>query len=339
MNSRNMRKLALWILCSVPFYLLAEEKPVVVSTASIFSDMAANIAGDQLEIQTIVPIGGDPHIYEPTPGDAQKVSEADLILKNGLTFEGWLNELIDNSGTEAKVITITDGIPPITSEKYQNSTDPHAWMDAQYGLIYIENIKNALVELDPDNSDIFEFNYQLYKQQLEDLDAYIISEIQKIPESQRILITSHDAFQYYGRRYGIRLESILGTSTDAEAQTSDIIRLNKIIKDSNVPAVFIESTINPKMLEQLAKDNKISIGGKLFADSLGDEASEAPTYLDMLKHNTDAMVSALSKTVEKTENEADDANSSSSNILLYVILGVILLGGFFLLARNLNKGV
>ena len=333
-----MRKLFLILFIGLSINLIAKEKPVVVATASIFADMAKNIAGGELEVQVIVPIGGDPHLYEPTPGDAQKVAEADLILKNGLTFEGWLNELIENSGTEAKVVTITEDIQAITSEKYKNSTDPHAWMDAQHGQTYIENVKNALVALDPDNADIFEFNYKLYRQQLEDLDLFIKTEIEKIPEAQRILITSHDAFQYYGRRYGIQLESILGTSTDAEEQTSDIIRLNKVIQESQVPAIFVESTINPKLLKQIAKDNDIAIGGELYADSLGDEQSPAATYIDMLKHNTAVIVKALSqpKSVDNavTENEEE---KGTNNFILYSVLGILLIGGFFWLIRKLNN--
>ncbi|MEK7254343.1 MAG: zinc ABC transporter substrate-binding protein, partial [Bacteroidota bacterium] len=271
----------------------------VVATASIFADMAENIAGGHLEIKTIVPIGGDPHIYEPTPADAQLIASADLILKNALTFEGWLDGLIANAGAKAKLVTVTEGIEPIRAVAYKNSTDPHAWMSAANGLIYIENIKNALVELDPDNREVYEFNYKTYRQQLEDLDRYIFEQVKKIPEQRRILITSHDAFQYYGKRYGIRLESVLGVSTDAEAQTSDIIRLNKVIRENRVPAVFIETTVNPKLLQQIASDNEVTIGGKLFSDSIGDKNSPAPSYLDMLKYNTDVIVAALSKEPEQ----------------------------------------
>ncbi|NJL77240.1 MAG: zinc ABC transporter solute-binding protein [Saprospiraceae bacterium] len=255
--------------------------------------MTKVIAGDLVTVESIVPIGSDPHLHEPTPRDAKLIAEADLILVNGLTFEGWLNELIENAGTSAQIILITKGIEPIKSLVYQNSTDPHAWMSASNGLIYIENIKNALVALLPQEQQVLEFNYQTYKKQLEDLDRYIEARIQEIPENQRVLITSHDAFQYYGRRYGLRLESVLGVSTEAEAQTSDIRRLNQVIQDASVPAVFIESTVNPKLLQQIAKDNQVVIGGSLFADSIGDAASNAPSYYDMLKYNTDTIVEAL----------------------------------------------
>lgn len=312
----------------------SQEKQTVVATASMIADMAKNIAGDMVNVECIVPIGGDPHLHEPTPRDAQMVNRADLIIKNGLTFEGWLNELIENSGTKAKTVRVTENITPIQSVEYKNSADPHAWMDANLGLIYIENIKNALSELDPDNADIYAFNYGVYKKQLEDLDQYIKTEIQKIPEAKRVLITSHDAFQYYGRAYGIRLEAILGTSTDAEAQTSDIIRLNKVIKTNKVPALFVESTINPKLLKQLAKDNDIEIGGQLYADSIGDEESPAPTYIDMLKHNTDVIVAALSR--ESKMDKMPATNEGSNNWWLGGILAAFLIGGFVLMMRMQN---
>jgi len=203
----------------------ADSRPLVVASASIFADMTEVIAGDLLRVQSVVPIGGDPHIYEPTPENVQLVSRADLVLINGLTFEGWMNELIENSGTRAETVTITKGIGTIESEEYANSSDPHAWMTAANGQRYIRNIRDALIKLDPFNKEVYEFNAGIYLQQLEDLDAEIFRQIESIPEAQRILITSHDAFRYYGRHYGIRVEAALGTSTDAQVQTDDVNRL------------------------------------------------------------------------------------------------------------------
>ena len=332
-----MNRAAIIIFClCIGVLVRAQEKPLVVATASIFADMAENISGDLVDVRMIVPIGGDPHVYEPTPGDATLVAEADLVIKNGLTFEGWLNELIENSGTKAKVVTITEDIVPIQSEKYANSTDPHAWMDGKKGQQYLENIKKALADLDPDNADVYEINHGIYSQQLKDLDQEIEQKINSIPEKQRILITSHDAFRYYGERYGIRVEAILGTSTDAEAQTSDIIRLTKTINESGVRAVFVETTVNPKLLEQIAKDNEVKIGGKLFSDSIGDKESEAPTYLDMLKHNTETIVNALtgSEDLDQDQNSGEE-KKSYGNFLLYGILILLFGGAFLVLVRKL----
>lgn len=316
----------------------------IVTSASMFKDMAENLAPDNFDIEAIVPIGGDPHKYNARPSDARMVQQADLILVNGLTFEGWIKEVIENSGTKAKTVTITEGITPISSLQYDNSSDPHAWMDAAHGLVYIENIKNTFLELAPDMADEINKNYEAYAQKLRSLDDKIKSEIQKIPENQRVLITSHDAFQYYGQRYGLQLEAIMGISTEAEAQTSDIIRVSKVIKENNIPAVFIESTINPKMLKQIAQDNKVKIGGQLYADSLGDEDSEAPTYEDMLWHNTTTIVEALSEIIpiKKEETKADNNEvpdltsglSKNMKILLAAILVLGMIGALIFKLRN-----
>ncbi|MCB0598664.1 MAG: zinc ABC transporter substrate-binding protein [Lewinellaceae bacterium] len=326
------------LLLFVPAGLGAKQKPLVVASASIFADMADNISGGLLDVRSIVPIGGDPHIYEPTPGDAQLAAKAGLILKNGLTFEGWLNEVIENSGTRAIVRTITEGIAPIESDKYKNATDPHAWMDARLGLVYIENIKNALIEFDPDNADVYNFNYELYRRQLEDLDSKISAAIQSIPERQRVLITSHDAFRYYGKRYGLQVEAVLGTSTDSEAQTSDIMRLNTVIQENKVPAVFIETTVNPKLLKQIASDNKVVVGGQLYSDSIGNKDSPAPTYLKMLEYNTNTIVAALSRSAEERGIATAGKRPGAGRFVLYGLLGLLLVGGFLLVARRMNGG-
>ena len=313
------------------------QKKLVLGTASIFSDMAKVIGGDLIEVRSIVPIGGDPHTYQPTPSDVQLVSRADLILQNGLTFEGWLNKLIENSGTQATRTLITEGLTPIASAVYENSADPHAWMDPQNGLIYIENIKNALVALLPEEAEVFEFNYQLYAQQIQDLDVQIDSMIQRIDPDKRVLITSHDAFQYFGRRYGLELQSILGISTESEAKTSDVIRLSKVIRERKVPAVFIETTVNPKLLKQIAEDNKVRIGGALFSDSIGDEDSEAPTYLDMLAYNARTITAGLTSTPETPSQGLEEEASASNNLILWSVLITILLGGLIVMIRRLNR--
>lgn len=312
-----------------------ESKPLVVASASIFADMTHQIAGNLIEIRSIVPIGGDPHVYEPTPSDVQLVTKADLILVNGLTFEGWINELIENSGSTAEVVTITEGIRAITSQKYHNSSDPHAWMDASNGLIYIDNIKNALKKILPKHGLIIEQNYEAYRRKLENLDQEIFKSIQSIPEKQRILITSHDAFSYYGQRYGVRLEALIGISTDAEIKTSDVKRVSQLIRDNNIPAIFVESTINPKILKQIAQDNDISIGGELFADSVDSEGKPAGTYYGMLDHNTKTIVEALKSNIySDTSNEGE--SSPLYNAILYGIIAMLLLGGMALMFWQIN---
>ncbi|MDX2246376.1 MAG: zinc ABC transporter substrate-binding protein [Bacteroidia bacterium] len=267
--------------------------PRVIATTTFIADMARNIAGNHAEVISLMPVGGDPHTYDPVPGDAKKIAEADLILKNGLTLEGWLNEMIDNSGTHAYVVTITEGVTAIQSADHENAYDPHAWMDLQNALIYIANIRDALIRIDPPHASDYQKNYDDYRKELQLLDDYVEAQILRIPPEHRILATSHDAFRYYGNRYGLQVVSILGTSTDAEARIEDYNYLASLIRKYKVPAIFIESTINPKLLIQLAQDLGIRIGGKLFADSLGDEKSGADTYLKMIRQNTDLIVAGL----------------------------------------------
>jgi len=251
------------------------------------------------------------------------VTFADLILINGLTFEGWINELIENSGTNAKVVTVTEHITPLTSVTYANSADPHAWMDASLVKSYVKSIADAMISLDPSNKTTYEQRLESYTAELDDLDRDIKAAISTIPEQKRILITSHDAFQYYGRRYGVQLEAIMGISTEAEAQTSDIRRVNQVIKEHRIPSIFVESTINPKLIQQIATDSKVSIGGELFADSLGDKESPASTYIDMMRYNTTTIVTALSQELEDIVPEEGEGFNWA---LILGLIGFLIVG-------------
>ncbi len=310
------------------------QKPLVVATASIFADMAKQLGDTLIDVETIVPVGGDPHSYDPVPSDLTLINQADVVLKNGLTFEKWMDKLIDNSGSSAEVVLITTGISPITSQTYAGSPDPHAWMDAENGLIYADNIYKTLLKLLPDQEQELTARFQVYQQKIKDTHTTILSLIQEIPDSHRILITSHDAFQYFGQKYGLRLESVLGTSTEAEAQTRDVEALVQVIRENPVPAVFVESTVNPKMLQQIAADNQIVIGGSLYSDSIGDEYSEAPTYLDMLLHNSKTISNALSKTkIQESAEYPTSGESPLAIMLVFIGAGFLIVIGLFVSKR------
>lgn len=310
---------SLWLLfCIFPLLLQGQEKLKVVATTTFIADFTKAVAGDQAEVISLMPVGGDPHIYDPVPGDARKIAQADLILKNGLTLEGWLNEMIENSGTLADVVTITQGIKPIQSSDHANAYDPHAWMDALNAIIYAQNIRDALIRADSRNASTYRARFEAYKLQLEELDRFVEAEIKRIPESQRILATTHDAFRYYGNRYGLRVESVLGTSTDAEVRMEDLNHLAKQIEQYQIPAVFVESTISPKLLKQLARNLNIGVGESLFADSLGDEESGADTYLKMMRQNTNRIVAALT-------GEYVSQDESQSLMYLWVIPAIFLI--------------
>jgi ABC-type Zn uptake system ZnuABC Zn-binding protein ZnuA len=344
-SNRNMLKqwfkmlngsFAIWcfLLLNVSLcQLYGQKKLVVVSSASIFDDMAKNIGGDKIEHYSIVPIGGDPHKYEATPDDAKLVGRADLILINGLTFEGWINEVIENSGTKARTVTITEGIKPIESAEHKNAVDPHAWMDAENGLVYIKNIKDALIAADAQNAAFYEKNYANYKGQLEALHLYIKQKIASIPEEQRILITSHDAFSYFGNKYGMTINAMMGVSTEADAQTSDLKRIIASIRDHNIKAIFVESTINPKLLQQIAKDQHVVIGGNLYADSIGEEGTEGGTYIGMLRHNADTIAKALTA----SGTTVVDHTKGGVNLWLYGFL-ILLMGlSWVMLYMNIKR--
>jgi ABC-type Zn uptake system ZnuABC Zn-binding protein ZnuA len=328
-NSKMMKKMKKLVFLGLfaTFCTGSRANPKIVATTSMIADIAQNIAGNRLKIDCILPIGSDPHLHEPTPRDAQMVGEANLVLVNGLTLEGWMKELIENSGTKARIVTCTEGIQAIVSEQFHGSADPHAWMQAANGIIYAQNICKALSVLNPAESSVYEDNLKKYVQQLTDLDQFIKITIASIPENRRVLVTSHDAFHYYGARYGLRLEAVLGTSTDADVQTSDMVRLAKVLATTGVPALFVESTINPKLLQQIAADNHVEVGGKLFADSLGD--SVAATYIDLLRHNTTVIAAALKKDKLLTTNDLHAVQLPKGAFSICLTLFLLTVSGTF----------
>ncbi|MDW3647555.1 MAG: zinc ABC transporter substrate-binding protein [Bacteroidia bacterium] len=316
-----MKKLYLLLCLSICLCLIGKAqipKMKVVATTTFLADLAKNIAGDKADVISLMPTGGDPHLYDPIPGDAKKIAEADVILRNGLTLEGWLDELIENSGTRAKIYTLTEGIIPIKSVVYEDALDPHAWMDVKNGIIYTDNILRALIESQPTDQDYFESQHAAYKAILLALDVEIKEQIAQIPAKKRVLVTSHDAFRYYGNAYGLEVVSAMGTSTDAEPTLEDLAHLSEQVKENDIPAIFIESTINPEIMEQRASDLGIRIGGKLFADSLGDEESGADTYVKMLRQNTRLILDGLAR-LSGTKEAEEDYN------FLFVILGIFAL--------------
>ena len=273
------------------------QKKTLVATTSMIADMARVVAGEEVEVLSLVPIGSDPHLFEAVPSDAEKLANADLVLRNGLTLEGWLDELINNSGSSAIVHTVTTGVDAIQSADYANAYDPHAWMSCRLAKKYVENISWALMDLIPESKENIRNRANAYLNELDALDSWIKAELQSIPLKHRILVTSHDAFRYYANDYGLKVVSVLGTSTEADVSIDDLNGMIRAIEEANLPAIFVESTINPKLMQQVANDKGIKIGGKLFADSLGDEESEASTYLKMMRYNTKQIVNGLTSPI------------------------------------------
>lgn len=309
---------------------LFAEKPLVVATTTMIADMAQNIAGEHLQIRSLMPVGGDPHLYEPTPSDAVMVSNAQLLLRNGLSLEGWLDPILQNAGGKSPLITVSEGVVPIQSTDHHGAPDPHAWMDVRNVMLYADNIAAAFVRLDPAHAETYRKNLAAYRAQLQDLEQFVREQTAKIPAEQRVIITSHDAFHYFANAYGFTVDATMGTSTDADVRTADVSRLGSLIKSRGLKAIFVESTVNPKLLEQLARDFNIKIGGELYADSLGEPNTESGTYIGMIRYNTQVIVNGLSG--GNTGNQQPVSNALG--LWPFLALGALVLLGLAILLRN-----
>lgn len=266
----------------------------VLCTNSILADIVQNIGKEAVNVHSLVPVGSDPHIYEAVPGDIQKIREADMVVLNGLNLENWVQKIIRNAGFTGITVIASEGIDHIISADELNSFDPHAWMNPLNGIQYARNICDGLKLLVPAKAAFFERNFALYKRELELLDEVILQKFSFLSDSQRILITSHDAFRYFGNRYNLKLEPLMGISTEADLQVSDMSRISHILSTSEVKAIFVETTINPKLMQQISADFNVFLAAPLFADSLGDKSTEAGSYTGMLSYNASIISMALS---------------------------------------------
>jgi len=269
------------------------DRPLVVVTTTIIADIAKEIGGDRVEVYCIMPIGGDPHIYKPVPGDARMIAHSDLVLLNGLQLEGWLTELAKHAGGSRPMLEVTEGIIPLRDEERYGEPDPHAWSDVRNMHYYVENIVRGLLKIDPEGEQYYTGRADEYKKKLDELDVWVREQIAKLPDERRILVTSHDAFRYFGEAYNIRVMALQGISTEAQPQTKDVVQLVQTLQKYDIPAVFIETSVNPKMLEQIARDAGARIAGELFSDSLGHPDHEGGTYLGMVRHNVRTFVDAM----------------------------------------------
>ena len=271
---------------------IASAKIKVVSTFSILGDMVQNIGGNNIELTTLVGANGDGHVYEPTPADAKSVAAADVVFVNGLGFEGWIDRLVKASGYKGKVIIATKGIKEL---KFEGELDPHAWQDLSNGRIYIKNIKNALIDLDPKNSDLYKKNFIAYDKILESMDKSTKEKFADIPKKNRKVITSHDAFLYFGRAYGIDFRSPVGVTTESEPSAGELAALITEMREDEIKALFAENITDPRLIKQLAREVNAQIGGTLYSDALSDNSEPANTYINMFKYNVNELATILSK--------------------------------------------
>ena len=269
----------------------AADKLKVVTTFTILGDMVRNVGREHVALTTLVGPNADAHVYEPTPADARALARADVVVVNGLGFEGWIDRLVKVSGYRGPVVVASEGIAALTVEG--NRPDPHAWQDLANGRLDVANIARALAAADPAHGDDYRRHAEAYDRELAALDRDIRGRLDAFPAHRRKVITSHDAFQYFGRAYGIDFRAPVGVSTESEPSAGEVAALVRQMRDEGIHALFVENITDPRLVEQLAPEAGAVIGGRLYSDSLSGPTGPAPTYLDMFRHN----VGEISKAV------------------------------------------
>jgi zinc/manganese transport system substrate-binding protein len=262
----------------------------VVASFSILGDFASEVGGDRVVVTTLVGANSDVHVYTPSPADAKKVSNAKLLIINGLGLEGWLPRLVQSSGGNAVIVTATVGIVPL---KLGSDADPHAWQSVANAKIYVGNIRDALVGADPAGAATYRAHAQAYLTKLDALDREVRDAVARIPETRRKVISTHDAFGYFAAAYGIAFIAPQGVSTESEPSARDIAGVITQIRMGRIPAVFLENISDPRLIRRIAAETGAGVGGTLYSDSLTAENGDAPTYIDMVRHNIKALASAL----------------------------------------------
>ena len=273
----------------------------VVATFSILGDIVSNVGGDRVTVKSLVGPNGDAHVYSPSPADAKTLSDAKVIVTNGLGFEGWLARLIKSSNTKAPNVVATNGIKPRKlagkhSHDHGHSHadgDPHAWQSVANVKIYVANIRDGLIQADPAGKATYEANAAAYLARLDALDAEVKEAISKIPPERRKIITTHDAFGYFKDAYGVEFIAPQGVSTDSEASARDVARIITQIRKQKIPAVFMENVSDTRLLTRIASETGAKLGGTLYSDALTDEKGPAPTYIDLIRHNIRTLSAAL----------------------------------------------
>lgn len=290
----------------------------VVASFSIIADFAKNVGGDRVDITTLVGPNGDAHVYEPKPADAAAVAAADVVLVNGLQFEGFLQRLVEASGTKAPIVELTKGGEVLKSAEeehhheqesaeagqehahedahghhHHGEFDPHAWQSVHNAEIYVKNIADAFCAADAAGCDTYRTNAEAYDEKLEALDSEIKAAVAEIPQDKRIVITSHDAFGYFQHEYGIKFLAPKGVSTESEASAAEVAALIRQVKEDKASAIFVENVTNPRLAEQIASETGMKVGGELYSDALSDESGPAATYIEMMRSNVNTIKGAI----------------------------------------------
>ncbi len=287
--------LAAFVGFNIPNAEAQDSQPRVVATFSVVGDLVQNVGSDRINLVVLVGPDGDTERYEPTPGDSQALTNAAIVFENGLGSEPWLNRLMAGSRSNAQRVRVSDGIDLLRNEEHPGDFDPHIWHDAANMVRATYNVRDALTRLDPSNSAVYFGNAEAHVQRLQDLDSWIASQVATVPAERRKLVTSHETFGYFAKRYGFQivgagLESFF---TDAQPSAGDMARLVRDIRAAGVPVVFVENVSDPRLMERIASEAGVRVGPALYTDALGRSGSNGATYVDMMTYNVNSIVGAL----------------------------------------------
>ncbi|MCV0394376.1 MAG: metal ABC transporter substrate-binding protein [Rhizobiaceae bacterium] len=295
-----MRKLIVLIAAMIAGHAytvpaFSQEKFKAVTTFTVIADMARNVAGDAATVESITRPGAEVHYYQPTPGDILRARDADLVLLNGLNLETWFERFLRNLG-DVPSVTLSEGIEPlgIGEGPYTGKPNPHAWMSPRDAVVYVENIRRAFVEHDPDNADVYNANAAAYAEEIEAVAGPIRAALEAIPEDRRWLVTSEGAFSYLARDFGLKELYLWPINADQQGTPQQVRKVIDAVRKYDIPAVFSESTVPPDAAEQVARETGAHYGGVLYVDSLSEDDGPVPTYLDLLRVTTQTIAAGLS---------------------------------------------
>ena len=299
MNFNASRRASLQLLALTalqPALVAAAAEPAaapvlkVVATFSILADMAREVGGPAVEVSALVGPNADAHVYEPTPADVRRVARADVVVTNGLRFEGWIDRLIASSGYRGKVVVASAGIVPL---QLGGGADPHAWQSLVNGQRYAQNLRDALVAAAPQRSAEINARAASYQARMAALDQDTRSRIAALPESRRRVITSHDAFGYFAAAYGVRFIAPRGWTTGSEPSAETVARIVRQARDTQASALLVENISDPRMIERIAREANLKVGGELYSDALSAPGTAADTYIHMFEHNVRTLLDAM----------------------------------------------
>jgi zinc/manganese transport system substrate-binding protein len=277
----------------------AADKLKVVASFSILGDMVRQVGGDRIDVATLVGPNTDAHVFQPTPGDARMVGAAKMLFVNGLGFEGWMSRLQKASGFKGQAVVVSKSISAREMEdehghKGRKVSDPHAWQSLANAKTYVQNIRDGLIAADPEGKATYEANANKYLGEIDKVEAEVKDSVAKLAPERRRVITSHEAFGYFGATYGLEFIAPDGVSTESEASAKDVAKIIRQIKKQKIPAVFLENVSDRRLLDQIVRETGAKIGGTLYSDALSAPSGPAGTYLDMFRHNIRTLAGALS---------------------------------------------